>query len=251
MVRTLVIGDVHGGLRALKQVLERCDYNKEQDKLIFLGDYVDGWSESAELITYLIELRDNTSIEPVFIMGNHDEWFYNFIIYGKMDGNWMMNGGKSTINSYERFINSDEGKNIEKHREFLKNLVEHHVDDKNRAFVHAGCVFDVPLERTNRLNKLWDREMWNKCLSGKHVNHYHELYIGHTTTLSHICRTHLPESKLQEVGKPITVPMNRQNVWNLDTGGGWSGKLSVMDIDTKQFWQSDFVYELYPEEKGR
>ena len=45
--------------------------------------------------------------------------------------------------------------------------------------------------------------------------------------------------------------MNRCNVWNLDTGGGWLGKLTIMDIDTKQFWQSDFVYELYPEEKGR
>lgn len=45
--------------------------------------------------------------------------------------------------------------------------------------------------------------------------------------------------------------MNRCNVWNLDTGSGFSGKLTIMDIDTKEFWQSDFVRELYPNENGR
>lgn len=45
--------------------------------------------------------------------------------------------------------------------------------------------------------------------------------------------------------------MRRCNVWNIDTGAGWSGKLTIMDIDTKEYWQSDFVKELYPDEKGR
>ena len=39
-MRTLVIGDIHGGLKALEQVLERANVTPE-DKLIFLGDYVD------------------------------------------------------------------------------------------------------------------------------------------------------------------------------------------------------------------
>jgi serine/threonine protein phosphatase 1 len=40
-MRTLVIGDIHGGLRAL-QIMERAKVTKE-DTLIFLGDYV--WLE--------------------------------------------------------------------------------------------------------------------------------------------------------------------------------------------------------------
>ena len=40
--RTLVIGDIHGGLKALVQVLDRATIN-ENDTLIFLGDYVDGF----------------------------------------------------------------------------------------------------------------------------------------------------------------------------------------------------------------
>ena len=55
MTRTLAIGDIHGGLRALKQILERAKIT-QNDVLIFLGDYVDGWSESAQTVSFLIEL---------------------------------------------------------------------------------------------------------------------------------------------------------------------------------------------------
>ena len=39
--RTFVIGDIHGGLKALLQVLNKLEV-KEEDSLIFVGDYVDG-----------------------------------------------------------------------------------------------------------------------------------------------------------------------------------------------------------------
>ena len=55
MKRTLVFGDIHGGLKALIQLLERIDLSGN-DRLIFLGDYVDGWSESAQVIDFLIDL---------------------------------------------------------------------------------------------------------------------------------------------------------------------------------------------------
>jgi serine/threonine protein phosphatase 1 len=51
MGRTLVIGDIHGGLKALVQLLERAKITPE-DEIIFLGDYVDGWSDSANVVTY-------------------------------------------------------------------------------------------------------------------------------------------------------------------------------------------------------
>ena len=53
MKRTLVIGDIHGGLRALKQIFEKASVTTK-DTLIFLGDYVDGWSESPQVLDYLI-----------------------------------------------------------------------------------------------------------------------------------------------------------------------------------------------------
>ena len=44
MSRTIGIGDIHGGLQGLKQLLDILKLQKD-DQLIFLGDYVEGWSE--------------------------------------------------------------------------------------------------------------------------------------------------------------------------------------------------------------
>lgn len=69
----------------------------------------------------------------------------------------------------------------------------------------------------------------------KRLLHYHEVYIGHTPTLNY----------------DVAIPMQGCNVWNIDTGAGFSGKLTCMDVTTKEFWQSDVVQTLYPNELGR
>ena len=97
MKRTLAIGDIHGAYKALIQVLERAAITSE-DTLIFLGDYVDGWSESAQVINYLIELQKKYSC--IFIRGNHDAWCANWLKGEATDRMWLSSGGKSTINSY-------------------------------------------------------------------------------------------------------------------------------------------------------
>ncbi len=41
-------------------------------------------------------------------------------------------------------------------------------------------------------------------------------------------------------------PMNIFNVWNMNTGAGHSGgRLTIMDIDSKEYWQSDYTNTLY------
>jgi serine/threonine protein phosphatase 1 len=40
-------------------------------------------------------------------------------------------------------------------------------------------------------------------------------------------------------------PMRAANVWNLDTGAGSGGRLTIMDVETREFWQSDLMRELY------
>ncbi len=42
-MRTFAIGDIHGGLKALIQLLNKLEV-KDDDTLIFVGDYVDGVS---------------------------------------------------------------------------------------------------------------------------------------------------------------------------------------------------------------
>jgi len=239
--RTLVIGDIHGGLKALIQLLKRVKPTKE-DTLIFLGDYVDGWSESAEVIQYLIKLNDKYNC--LFILGNHDLWCGQWLATGKSNPVWLAHGGASTVESYIKtgFITS------KKHNEFFKNLKEYYIDSENRLFVHAGftSIHGVKKEEYAS-NYYFDRTLWEMAISmdkkvKKHsvlfpnrLKHYKEIYIGHTPTLNY------KEDK----------PMNAINIWNIDTGAAFKGKLSCLDINTKEIWQSDEVYKLYTNEKGR
>ena len=80
MSRTLVVGDIHGGFKALRQVLERAEVTPN-DQLIFLGDYVDGWSESSEIIHFLMDLSKKQ--ECIFIKGNHHAWSEDWLTSGK------------------------------------------------------------------------------------------------------------------------------------------------------------------------
>lgn len=90
MKRTLAIGDIHGGLKALIQILERIKIIAK-DRLLFLGDYVDGWSESAQVIDFLIDL--NKKYDCIFIKGNHDIWCEAWLESGTVDSVWIKHGG--------------------------------------------------------------------------------------------------------------------------------------------------------------
>lgn len=266
-MRTLVIGDIHSSLKALKQVIERAKIDFDKDLVIFLGDYVDGWSEAAQTVQYLIELQEKAKIKPIFLRGNHDKWCEDWLIMGEINQAWHENGGKETMKSYiETSLLVEDS-----HRKFFSNLLDYYIDEDNRAFVHGGFVSRQGVGYEVRAsNYYWDRDLWNLALmlhnndekdsftdsdykSGARFLKHKEVYIGHTATVSWKCKPHYEEYK--QKGQPkngsIIVPMNRCNVWNIDTGAGWFGKLTALDIDTKEYYQSDLVQELYKDERGR
>ena len=240
-MRTLVIGDIHGGLKGLNQLLKKIDI-ADDDRFIFLGDYVDGWSESAQVIGYLIEFSKTQ--DCVFIKGNHDVWCENWLQAQNADKVWLDHGGKETIDSYRNL--SAEMK--QEHLKFFIEMKPYHLDNKNRLFLHAGFTSMHGVEREAFESTLYfDRTLWEMALTmdkridknselyPNRLKHYEEIYIGHTPTLNF-------NSEL---------PMNAINVWNLDTGAAFFGKLSAMDIDSKQIFQSQTLMELYPDEQGR
>jgi serine/threonine protein phosphatase 1 len=241
MKRTLVIGDIHGGLRALIQVFERAVVSRE-DKLIFLGDYVDGWSESAQVIDYVISLSEKQ--ECLFIKGNHDVWCEEWLRTGNAESKWLFHGGKETVESYAGI--DEDAKN--RHLDFLERMKYYEIDEKNRLYIHAGFTsMHGPQQEFYSSNFGWDRTLWEMAITmdkrikkdsvlfPKRLKLFHEIYIGHTPTLYY----------------DKDIPMQGCNVWNIDTGAAFRGKLSVMDVDTKKYWQSDPVFSLYPLEIGR
>jgi len=242
--RELCMGDLHGGFKALRQVLDRCNYNPKEDLLICLGDYVDGWSQSPECVDLLITIKEESQFKPIFIKGNHDVWCQKWLETTVEDPNWIHNGGNTTKEAYENFKMYHDF-DWEKHVKFFKYLHLYYVDDKNRAFVHGGYTSEEGLgDESSLTNYYWDRDLWEKKAVSGHSNYkgtgiipkllrpYSEIFIGHTTTMA------WQEDK----------PMHKCNVWNLDTGGGRNGKLTIMDINSKEYWQSDLVKELYPNE---
>lgn len=241
MKRKLVIGDIHGGFKALIQVLERAKVTAD-DQLIFLGDYVDGWSESSQIIKFLMELSKTQ--DCIFIKGNHDAWCEDWFLSGEKADSWLFNGGGKTIESYETYSLED----LEKHLEFVQRMRNYYVDDENRLFIHAGySSMHGPEKEMYASNYRWDRTLWETAVSmdkklsknselyPKRLLLFREIFIGHTSTT--------------ELG--ITYPLNKANIWNLDTGAAYTGPLSIMDVDTKEFWQSDPLPGLYPDENGR
>jgi bis(5'-nucleosyl)-tetraphosphatase (symmetrical) len=65
--RTIIIGDVHGCLVELKELLSKLNYNPLEDRIILAGDYVDRGPNSSGVVKYA---REN-KLEGV--LGNHDE----------------------------------------------------------------------------------------------------------------------------------------------------------------------------------
>lgn len=241
MGRTLVIGDIHGAFKALQQIIIRAEISKD-DRLIFLGDFVDGWSQSFEVVRYLMELEKITNC--VFIKGNHDLWCQQWLEKNILNETWLFHGGRATFNSYEN--RSADEKLV--HLQFFERMHNYYIDDKNSLFIHAGFSSQHgPYKEHYSSNYSWDRTLWEMALCmdkklkkdsllyPKRLKLFSEIYIGHTPTL-HYDRFE---------------PMNAINVWNLDTGAAFNGRLSIMDVETKFFWQSDVVQNLYPGETGR
>lgn len=248
-MKRFVFSDSHGGYKALVQCLERCGFDNDRDQLFFVGDVVDGWSQTKESIALLLGIR-----QLVHLLGNHDQWAlkaYTGELF-KPDPedrheleSWIQQGGASTVRSY----GMNEGI-PDKHLQFLRDAKPYHVTDDNILFVHAGFDPGTPIADTNTDYLIWSRNFINKyhglytknqnCpLPGPAVTvpHYKEIYIGHTPTFKLDENQHLP--------------LTMGNIILMDTGAAFHGCLSIMDIDTKEVWQSDILMTLYPDEPGR
>jgi serine/threonine protein phosphatase 1 len=241
MKRTIVIGDIHGADRALEQLLERVNPTPD-DRLIFLGDYVDGWSGSKDVISRLVKLEQQ--FDCLFIRGNHDTWCEDWLSDRGKNEVWLQHGGESTVRSYA-FSGTNER---EAHLAFFRQLKDYEIDAENNLFIHAGfSSLHGPQKEMYASSYSWDRTLWEMAVSmdkriekeskfyPKRLKLFNRIFIGHTPTLDY----------------DHDKPMNAVNVWNLDTGAGFYGKLSAMDIRTAEIWQSDPVRELYPDETGR
>ena len=129
-MNTYVIPDLHGEYDKFVKLLLTIDYNPQQDKLIFLGDYIDRGPDSYELVSTLLVMYSLYPDKIHILRGNHEQLAYDYVTKGEKF-NFYNNGGRHTINSYP----TEEV--FEEHIKFLGNLPVC-LETDNFVFVHAG-----------------------------------------------------------------------------------------------------------------
>ena len=256
-MKRFAIGDIHGNLRALNQCLARSGFNKEEDLLIQLGDVADGYAYVYECVEELLSIKNT-----IFIKGNHDQWMKDWFLIDTHPCDWLQ-GGEGTLKSYTKNLGFGYGPRFpqwgvaeigyktgmapsdlpQTHQDFWNNQKPYFKDSDNNLFVHGGFNRHFTLDEHREDIFYWDRDLFSCALSArsgkqklKFKEEFKNIFIGHTQT-----------TYWDKTNKPIFADI----VINLDQGAGWDGKLTIMDVDTKEYWQSDLATELYPGEKGR
>ncbi|PQV64360.1 serine/threonine protein phosphatase 1 [Abditibacterium utsteinense] len=208
--RILAIGDVHGCSRALDALLELVA-PRDEDTLVFLGDYIDRGPDSRGVLERLIGLSKRPDF--VALRGNHDLWMINARYQKRWFRSWLGAGvgGAETLKSYG-------AQNLDvipdSHWKFLESLRPFYETEKF-LFTHASLDGNLPLENQSEEWLFWRRASEaTPHFSGK------TLICGHTS---------------QENG----VPLDLGHAICIDTeayGGGW---LSCLDVEALYLYQAN------------
>ncbi|MGQ0558408.1 MAG: metallophosphoesterase family protein [Sphingosinicella sp.] len=225
--RAYAIGDVHGRLDLLDDILARieADAARRPPKptyLIFLGDLVDRGPESRGVIERVIQ-PPIAGMTPVYLMGNHEE-----AMLAVLDGqpgilwNWLRFGGSECIASYglepvalEHMSEDDAVELIRRvvppaHRRFLASFADT-FSFGDYLFVHAGIRPGLPLEDQLRRDLRWIREPFLSDTS----DHGQIVVHGHTIV-----------DTIDEFGSRIGI----------DTGAYRSNVLTAIAVEGERRW---------------
>ncbi len=211
------VGDIHGQVRMLRAMLNGLPL-RDEDTLLFVGDYIDRGEDSKGVIETLVELK-KTRKNVVFLRGNHEQ----MMIDAREDDPenpssplllWLTNGGVAVLQSYgSTELPGWREKIPQEHWDFILSTETEYITEAYH-FVHAGL--PVPGRRwdgeTDGLNlKLWIREPF---LSSRHNFDNRIVVFGHTP---------------QTTGKPLLD----RNKFGIDTGAVFGGPLTAIAVNPK------------------
>lgn len=205
--RLIAIGDIHGHVKALRCLLEQIQPDPA-DTIVTLGDCVNRGPESREALDFLLELQPCCHLVP--ILGNHDE----MMLDSRNDPNaverWKSQGGEPTLRSYGEPLSP--GNIPEAHWDFLASFVPYFETD-NFIFTHANYNWYTPMNQQRGLELRWlslDDSPPRPHISSKIV------ILGHTP------------GPVRDVGHYRCI----------DTGCGFGGLLTAMEVHSGYCWQA-------------
>jgi serine/threonine protein phosphatase 1 len=225
--RVYAIGDVHGRLDLLDDLLERIaiddrDRGQADTQILFLGDLLDRGPQSREVVDRAMALVEG-GIPVRFLMGNHEE-----VLLTALEGRegamrfFIRIGGDKTLHSYgitgteyrdasfEDLVELARQRIPAEHIAFLASF-EDQVEIGDYLFVHAGIRPGVPFEEQKPSDLRWIREEF----LGHPGDHGRIIVHGHTVT-----------EAVEE----------RHNRIGIDTGAYASGRLTALGLEGSERW---------------
>jgi serine/threonine protein phosphatase 1 len=223
-VRIYAIGDIHGRVDLLDQVLTRIDVHLASNPIhqpihVFLGDYVDRGPASRSVLDCLI--NRSRSHTMVFLKGNHEVFFTDFLTDPLILDEWRKYGGletlvsyglrpsaKTTANQYVELAAELERVLPQSHRQFFLKLKTSFVCG-DYFFVHAGVRPGISLDLQREEDLLWIREEFLR-----HKERFDKIIVhGHT---------------------PVPQPEIHPNRINIDTGAYATGNLTCLVLEAEK-----------------
>ena len=215
---TYAVGDIHGSLAKLKNLVAHCERDAAGRPLrfVFLGNYIDCGPDSRGVVEFLIALQARGPGALTALMGNHEALALAAFDDSLAIGGWRLEGGDATLCSYGAVSVHDLPR---KHVDWLRSLRLMH-DDGDRLFVHAGVNPEKALDAQDDADVLWIAEPF---LSD--ARDYGRLIVhGHTPTAN---------------GRPDL----RANRVNLDTGAVFGRPLTAAVFENGQTKPIAFLQE--------
>lgn len=248
MGRLLAVGDIHGYCTKLCRLMEKVQPTQE-DKIIFLGDYVDRGPNCPGVINYLIKFGQEYP-NIVFLAGNHDHLFVSMLskigilpqiefgvskkaVHYKTIAEvppyrkdypaiFYANGGTSTLAQYKVF--EDLPRDHVRFFAGLKLFHEEMADGKNFFFVHAGIRPGVSLDNQTAEDLLWITEWEDEFNKGYGFG-------GRIIVRGHSYFMDVPGTSPYLINVDSGVYLNPQ-------GDFGKGVLTCCDVVTREFWQA-------------
>ena len=98
---TIAVGDIHGNLPALTDILEQIrGESGQRDTIVFLGDYIDRGPDAKGCVDAILEFQRQVAAQVVCLMGNHEEWLLR-TLHDSSRHSWLLGmEAFNTIRSY-------------------------------------------------------------------------------------------------------------------------------------------------------
>lgn len=210
-----VVGDLHGNKTALINLINKVNFNFEKDRLFSVGDLTDRGKENVEIIDLLKEKWFFA------VRGNHEDIIVNIKLkkYEEVYENKLNRDGNAWF-----FKESDE-KRLEIIKTFKNLPYAIQVGDVGIIHAYPDTCWLETLKSIKKNDTLKiDTYIWSRSIS-KMVSNYNYTTVKKIENIGQVIVGHQIQDDAQIV----------KNVVFLDTGYYAGGKLTLMNLKTKEF----------------